>query len=96
MKGDMRNMLVLGGGFVEGTKTPPASLEPAENIINLSARLARPFVWSSKRQAERLFIRPKRHHIGNVLKLGEDIRRQRPRFHRADVLFHFLYRPRSH
>ena len=42
-------------------------------LSHLPASLARPLVWPAERQAKRLFIRPERHHIGNFLKLGEDI-----------------------
>ena len=44
-------------------------------LSHLPAGLARSLVWPAERQAKRLFIRPEWHHIGNLLKLGEDIRR---------------------
>ena len=72
------------------------SLRGAVGMSRLPTRLARPLVWPAKWQAKRLFIRPERHHIGNLLKLGEGIRRQRPCFNRAHILFHFLYRACSH
>ena len=63
------------GSSSVGTKTPSAGLESVADIVNLPARLAWPLIWPAERQAKRLFIRPEWHHIGDLLKLGEDIRR---------------------
>lgn len=40
-------------------------------MSHLPTGLARPLVLPAERQAKRLFKRPERHHVGNLLKLGE-------------------------